>query len=164
MPEHTCSPAQSREGSAASRLLLLILPVQTQPIFRGFSVRRIQRGSAGSDLPPGTEAGTLSRQSGEDPTTPTPSGEGWVWLKGEGGAPSDSNSNRSCTNGSLITINYHFRLAEPPLCLFCSPPFIRPRTFPRTKGRKRRITNGATNPPAFGGTIWQRGYINYPGF
>lgn len=61
----------------------------------------------------------------EDPTTPTASGEGWARLKGEGGAPSNGNSNRSCTNGSLITINYHFRLpssaAEPPLCLFCSP-------------------------------------------
>lgn len=72
----------------------------------------------------------------EDPTTPTCSGKGWVWLKGEGGAPSNGNSNRSCTNGSLITINYHFRLpsstAEPPLRLFCSP--LLSNHLPQDKG------------------------------
>lgn len=89
----------------------------------------------------------------EDPTTPTSSGRGWAWLKGEGGAPSNGNSNRSCTNGSLITINYHFRLkssaAEPPLRLFCSPLFIQPRTFRRTKAKEtENYKRSNESPPA----------------
>lgn len=162
MPEHTCSPAQSREGPAASRLLLLI-PRSSQPAnIPGVAPRGLGRIRPSPGHREGVQTG-----GGRSNNTHM-QGKGWAWLKGEGGAPSNGNSNRSCTNGSLITINYHFRLRAPPLnhrsAFFVPPPFIQPRTFRRTKGRKRRITNGATNPPAFGRTIWQRGCINYRGF
>lgn len=144
MLEHTCSPAQSREGSAAS--CCSSPAVQTQPMSPGLSLHSTQR-APGSDLPPGTEAGPVSSQPGRSNST---SGKGWACLKGEGGAPSNGDSNRSCTNGSLITINYHFRLPSSALnhcSAFFVPPFYPTTHLPQDKGEETQNCKRSNESP-----------------
>lgn len=141
-PEHTCSPAQSREGSAASQPLLLIPRSSNTARIPGILRPRHPEGLG--RIRPSPQAERQGRcpdsQRGRSNTTHVQRERLGRVRRGGGGAPSNGNSNRSCTNGSLITINYHFRLpssaAEPPLCLFFFVPPLLSNHAPSTGQRE----------------------------
>lgn len=146
MLEHTCSPAQSREGSAASRLLLLI---------PGSSNTANVTGIVPAQHPEGSRIRPSPRHRGRDGVQPAreiqqhPAGKGGLVKRGRR-SPLNGNSNRSCTNGSLITINYHFRLPSSALnhcSAFFVPPFYPTTHLAQDKGKETRNCKRSSQSP-----------------